>query len=136
MERSENPFAVVIQAHLVALETRSDEPDRAPQKLTVARKSYERGFSKPVVIGLFRFLNRVLWLPDDLETRFDDKMNANEWERKREYVTSIERRGIKKGIAEIVSLQLQRRFGALNEAAQALVSALAVEQVRCERCAI
>ena len=99
-------------------------------------QSYERGFSKPVVIGLFRFLNRVLWLPDDLETEFDDKMNANEWERKREYVTSIERRGIKKGIAEIVSLQLQRRFGALNEAAQALVSALAVEQVRCERCAI
>jgi Domain of unknown function (DUF4351) len=46
------------------------------------------------------------------------------------YVTSIERRGIKKGSAEIVSLQLQRRFGALNEATQARVSALAVEQVR------
>ena len=71
-----------------------------------------------------------IWLPDDLETEFDDKMSLDECERKREYVTSIERRGIKKGIAEIVSLQLQRRFGALNEAAQAIVSALAVEQVR------
>ena len=63
-----------------------------------------------MVIGLFRFLDRVLWLPDDLETEFDDKMNANEWERKREYVTSIERRGIKKGIAEIVSLQFAAAF--------------------------
>ena len=130
MERSENPFAVVIQAHLVALETRGDEPDRAPQNLTFARKSYERGFSKPVVIGLFRFFDRVLWLPDDLETEFDDKMSADKWERKREYVTSIERRGIKKGRAEIVSLQLQRRFGALNEVTQVRFSALAVEQVR------
>jgi hypothetical protein len=84
MERSENPFAVVIQAYLVALETRGDEPDRLPQKLTFARKSYERGFSKPMAIGLFRFLDWVLWLPDDLETEFDDKMSAYEWERKME----------------------------------------------------
>jgi len=98
--------------------------------LTFARKSYERGFGNPVVIGLFRFLDRVLWLSDDLETEFDDKMNANDWARKREYVASIERRGIKKGSAEILSLQSRRRFGALNAAAQALVSALAAEQVR------
>jgi hypothetical protein len=40
---------------------------------------YERGFSKPVVIGLFRFLDRLLWLPDDPEKEFDDKMSAYEW---------------------------------------------------------
>jgi hypothetical protein len=45
---------------------------------------YERGFSKPVVIGLFRFLDRLLWLPEDPEKEFDDKMSAYELERKRE----------------------------------------------------
>ena len=44
-----------------------------------------------MVIGLFRLLDRLLWLPDDPEKEFDDKMSADEWERKREYVTSIER---------------------------------------------
>lgn len=51
-----------------------------------------------------------------------------------EYVTSIERRGIKKGLqaggAEIVSLLLRPRFGELDEATQARVSALPAEMLR------
>ena len=46
LERSDNPFAVVIQAHLAALETRGDERSRLLRKLALARKLYERGFSK------------------------------------------------------------------------------------------
>ena len=65
-------------------------------------------------------------------------MTAYEEERKMEYVTSIERRGIKKGrqqglqegSAEIVLLQLHRRFGALDEASHAHISALPVEQLQ------
>jgi len=37
-----------------------------------------------VVIGLFRLLDRLLWLPDDPEKEFDDKMSAYKLERKRE----------------------------------------------------
>ncbi len=45
------------------------------------------------------FLDWVLWLPEDLGAEFDAKMGEY-WEvRKMEYVTSTERRGIKKGSA-------------------------------------
>lgn len=46
-----------------------------------------------------------------------------------QYVTSIERRGIKKGSAEIVLRLLQRRFGPLDAAAQTHIHALPVEQI-------
>jgi hypothetical protein len=134
LEQSDNPFAVVVQAHLIALETRGDERGRFQRKFSLAKRLYRRGFSKQVIIGLFRFLDWVLWLPKELEAEFDDRISAYEEEHKMEYVTSIERRGIKKGIhmgnAEIVLLQLQRRFGALDEASQAHINALPVEQLK------
>ncbi len=46
LEQSQNPFVIVVEAHLAALETRGDEQDRLRQKLALARKLYERGFSR------------------------------------------------------------------------------------------
>jgi hypothetical protein len=133
LEQSDNPFAVVIQAHLTALETRRDERDRLERKLTLTQRMDERGFSEQVIIGLFRFLDWVLWLPDDLGAEFDAKMSEYEEERKMEYVTSTERRGIKKGRQEgsagILLRQLQRRFGPLDEATEAHIRALSLEQL-------
>ncbi len=134
LEQSDNPFAVVVQAHLTALETRGDEGGRFQQKLSLTKRLYRRGFSKQIVIGLYRFMDWVLWLPKELEAEFDDRISEYEEEHKMEYVTSIERRGIKKGrqegSVEIVLLQLQQRFGELDEASQAHINALPVEQLK------
>ncbi len=99
------------------------------RKLTLTKRLYDRGFSEQVVIGLFRCLDWLLWLPDELGAEFDVKMSEYEEERKMEYVTSTERRGIKKGSASIVVRQLQRRFGALDEVMQAHVRALPLEHL-------
>jgi hypothetical protein len=133
LEQSDNPFAVVIQAHLAALETRGAALDRLEQKLELTKQLYNRGFSEKVVIGLFRFLDWALWLPDDLETEFDGRITAYGEEQKMEYVTPFERHGIRKGIriggAEIILRQLQRRFGVLDDAIHAHVGALPMEQL-------
>ena len=52
LERSNNPFAVVVQAHLIALQTRNDETGRLEQKLSLTKQLYKRGFSKETIIGL------------------------------------------------------------------------------------
>jgi hypothetical protein len=46
------------------------------------------------------FWDWELWLPEDLGAEFDAKMGEYEKVRKMEYVTSTERRGIKKGGAK------------------------------------
>jgi hypothetical protein len=129
LEQSDNPFAVVVQAHLIALRTRHDPQERLQLKWQLTRRLFERGFDKRVIIGLYRFLDWVLTLPENLDVEFKDKLTVYEEERKMKYVTSIERLGIKKGYAEIILRQLQRRFGPLDAAAQTHIHALPSEQI-------
>jgi hypothetical protein len=120
LERSDNPFAVVAQAHLIAPRTRDDARGRLEKKLEITKHIYERGFSEQQIIGLFRFLDWVLALPGELESEFRREMDRYEEERKMRYVTSVER----VAMAEMLLRQLQKRFGALDEATQRHVSVL------------
>lgn len=129
LEQSNNPFAVVTQVHLIALRTRDNAQDRLQWKWQLTRRLYERGFNKREIIGLFRFLDWVLILPDDLDTEYKDKVIAFEEERKMKYVTSVERLGIRMGSAETLLRLLQQRFGALDESVQNHVRSLRMEDL-------
>lgn len=69
------------------------------------------------MINLFRFIDRVMQLPEELEEGFWREIQAYEEERQMPYLTSVERIGIKKGFQQGEALalrrQLSRRFGAL-----------------------
>ncbi len=137
LEQSENPFAVVAQAHLAAQQTRDDARGRLEQKFELTKRLYERGWDERQVIGLFQFLDWLLRLPVELEAEFHDKLDEYEEDKKMPYVTSIERAGIEKGkllgrqegTIGVVLRQLQRRFGALDEATQTQIRALAWERL-------
>ncbi len=137
LEQSTNPFAVIVQAHLTALRTRDDAQTRLQAKWQLTRRLYERGFDKRVIIGLYRFLDWVMTLPEALTVQYRQQLNDYEEEKKVKYVTSIERLGIKQGVeigqqlgsAAIVLRQLQGRFGALDETTQAHVRALPLAEI-------
>jgi hypothetical protein len=107
-----------------------------------AQIDWSRGFefldkeSQKVTAGaaVGRFLDWVLWLPDDLETEFNDRIIVHGGDQKMEYVTPFERPGIRKRIlvggAEIILRQLQRRFGALDDSAHARIGALPMEHLK------
>ena len=106
-------------------------------KWQLTRRLYERGFDKRVIIGLYRFLDWVLTLPDPLDEQYQNQLNEYEEEKKMKYVTTAERMGIKKGVqlgqqqgsASIVLRMLQGRFGALDEPTQAHVRALPLAEI-------
>jgi hypothetical protein len=50
-------------------------------------------------------------LPQDLEYKFAKKISKFEEVKKVEYITSIERIGIKKGLMESISFNLELKFG-------------------------
>ena len=70
LEASTNPFATVVMAHLKTQETRHDPEGRLQWKRALIRCLYERGMARDDILRLFHFLNRLLWLPDELTTRF------------------------------------------------------------------
>ncbi len=73
---SDNPFAIVVQAHLVAQATKgkASQNRRRKQKFLLTTMLYERGWSRQEVIDLFRFVDWVLALPSELESAFREDL--------------------------------------------------------------
>jgi hypothetical protein len=100
LEASDSPFATVVMAHLKTRDTHNDKESRKKWKLYLVRRLYEHGYCKKDVINLFHFIDWLMRLPEELEDNFLAEMHQYEEGKKMEYVTSIERIGIKKGIQQ------------------------------------
>ncbi len=98
LEKSENPFAVVVMAFLKAIETRRLPEQRYRWKMELVKGLLRRGYSTEDVRQLLRFIDWVLTLPQELATRFSDELTTYEEKQKMQYVTSIERIGMERGM--------------------------------------
>jgi hypothetical protein len=97
---SRNPFAVVVMAHLEALRTRGDGLARGEAKLTLVRELHRRGYGAKDVRQLFRFIDWIMALPEELDREFWTKVQTLEEEKRMPYITSIERLGHQRGLEE------------------------------------
>jgi Domain of unknown function (DUF4351) len=129
---SDNPFAVVVLAHLAAQATKAKESQerRRKQKFALTKLLYSRGYSRQEVIDLFRFVDWVLTLPPEMEEAFKKDLSAYEGENNMPYITSVERISRKEGTSELVIRQLNRRMGQVSEEALATIGKLSIEQLQ------
>ena len=100
LEAEVNPFALVVMAHLLTRTTRSDPQARYRCKLILVRRLYERGYQRRDILELFRFVDWMMALPQELEERLRNDLEQIETELRMPYITSIERLGIEKGRQE------------------------------------
>jgi hypothetical protein len=136
LESSDNPFDVVVMAHLKTRETQHDPNHRHFWKYYLIRHLYDRGYQRQDILNLFRFIDWMMRLPDDLEQQWIAQVAQLEAERHMQYVTSVERfamqKGEDKGRQEGAVLLLLRlltyRFGAVPEPLQTRLQTLTVEQ--------
>lgn len=128
LEASQNPFAAVVMAHLKAQETRRNPASRLQWKLSLIKGLYERGFSREEILELFRFIDWLMALPEDLERRFDEEIKHYEEEKQMTYITSVERigiqKGIQQGIREAVLDILKTRFAEVPSSTMAAINAI------------
>ena len=140
LEASPNPFAIVVMAHLKTKETRKDFPARREWKFRLTRMLYERDYSRQDILTLYRFLDWILELPDELKQGFRDDLKRYEEEKQMPYVTSIERMGIADGLEQgrqearsrqrsLILRLLTRRVGAVPESLTDRISKLPIEQL-------
>ena len=89
------------------------------------------------MIDLFRFLDWMFFLPEDLQRQYREEIEQFEEEKRMPYVTTIERMGIEKGRVEgrveaneeIVRYFLDRQFGALNQETLSAINNLSLERI-------
>ncbi len=126
LEASDNPFAVCTMAHLKTLETKGDFVSKRRWKVNLVRRLYGQGRDRQYVIDLFRFIDWIMALPEELSMSFWEEIRQLEEEHSMPYVTSVERIGIKKGIEQgiqqgvqqgtrdLLKRQLELKFGPLS----------------------
>ena len=83
---------------------------------------FEKGYSREEIIGLFRFIDWLMSLPEELAADFKAELKREEEAGRMRYVTSIERiakqEGIEEGKIEIarenIIIVLEVRFGKVH----------------------
>jgi Domain of unknown function (DUF4351) len=136
LEQSQNPFAMIVMAHLKAQETKKDAQSRKLWKFQLIRRLYEQDYNRRDIVNLFKFIDWAMILPEDLKQEFWIELKSYEEERRMPYITSVEKIGFERGRQEgeraersLVLRQLSRRVGTLPEAIQAQVIALPLDQL-------
>ncbi len=122
LEYNNNPIAIVIEAHLVALKTCGNANLRLDNKLNLVKKLYPLGYTKDDIRTLYAFIDYALNLPIELEGKFMENMIQHEEEISMPYITSAERLGREAGIKlgkqdggrQILHLLLEKKFGTLS----------------------
>lgn len=133
LSASNNPFAIVVLAHLAALNTRSDRTLRKQEKLALVQRLYSMEFEEQDILNLFAFLDWMLTLPLDLEAEFRQEVKQLEVRQAMKYVTSVERSGIEIGKKEhalsIIVRQLNRRVGNVDDTIVNRLRGFSVEEL-------
>jgi hypothetical protein len=126
LQNNLNPFAVVVLAHLQMLVTRHDAHERLQSKLALVRMLYERGYARQDILELFRFIDWVMALPEELETDFADAVSKHEEALKMPYVTSVERVGEKRGEerGEKKGRKIGKEIGIMSRSREAVLEIL------------
>jgi hypothetical protein len=97
LERSRNPFGLVVLAHLEAKRARGEE-ERFDARFRLARKLYQSGQSRENIRSLYRFLEWLLRLPFELEMALREKVQAEiEGKIAMPFLATFERVAMEKG---------------------------------------
>ncbi len=119
LSANNNVFAMMVMAHLKTKSTKSNLTEREEWKWLLVRSLYERGLSKFDIINLFKFIDKMMTLPPELQQNLESKINQYEEEQKMEFLSTMEERAIERGaketrIQDIIDL-LQMRFNSVPE---------------------
>ncbi len=105
-------------AHLKTKSTKSNLTEREEWKWLLVRSLYERGLSKFDIINLFKFIDKMMTLPPELQQNLESKINQYEEEQKMEFLSTMEERAIER------SQQIGEQIGAKENCRQNILDLL------------
>lgn len=89
LEESNNPFAVMVMAHLKTKATHRLPQERKQWKWSLVRRLFERGYSREDVVELFRLIDWMMVLPEELQREFKEELGRYQEERQMPFLSRI-----------------------------------------------
>ena len=115
---SDDPFALVVLAHLKVSQAKNDAQQKYAVKRELILLLYEHGYSEEYAQSLLRFFDWLIRLPEAAERKLEREIDAARREKRMPYITSWERmgmkRGRKEGLLKAITRQLRRKLGRLD----------------------
>jgi len=119
LEKSDNPFAIVVLAHLKSRETAHDPALRINWKVRLLKGLYARNWNREEVRQLLRTIDWFLKLSQEENQAVRAAIEADEQEKKVPYISSFEQlametgeaRGRAEGLKDGIALALKLKFG-------------------------
>lgn len=130
LEASSNLIALVILIHRDAQATQGKPQERMERKIIRFRSLFHKGYQGEDLRRVYRILEHILRLPDDLQEEAHATMRQIEQEENTMSLPMIglEKEGYLRGHAEavqqLVLTQLKRKFGGMTSALEAAVKTL------------
>ncbi|NER99046.1 MAG: transposase, partial [Symploca sp. SIO1B1] len=100
LEESTNPFAIMTMAHLTTLMTQGKPQRRQQGKWDVVRKLLEKGYDQEDIRKLFRLLDWMMTLPEELQQSFEEQLSRYQQERRMPLLSHMEIRGMQRGAVQ------------------------------------
>ena len=123
----------IARAQIEALRTVGDPEARYRSKWRLVRSLYEQGYNADEIRELFRLIDWMMHLRDDLGERFEEELIALEDSLEEPHLTSLERiwlaRGEARGRATVVLAQLRKLCGSLTEEVEARIRNLSLDRL-------
>ncbi|MBO0348916.1 transposase [Phormidium pseudopriestleyi FRX01] len=128
LESEQNPFALMVMAHLKTQATNRQMAERKQWKWTLIRSLLDRGYRREEVENLFRFIDRMMSLPKQLEQQLRTQLIEYREERQMPFISPMEEliqeEAILKNQRENILDLLQVRFGEVPQSVVETVNRL------------
>ena len=112
---SDNPFAIMVMAHLKTKATTRDFLERKQWKWTVVRTLLSKGYSRDEVVNLFRFIDKMMTLPKTLQQAFKTELTQSREEKIMPFISPFEEMVKEEGREESRVLTLREETIAVLE---------------------
>jgi hypothetical protein len=137
LESSDNPFAIIVMAHLKTKATTGNLSEREQWKWTLIRGLYERGLTKEQIVKLFKIIDKMMSLPKELQRGLVAKIKHLEEKNQMPFISPTEElamergveRGIEQGEQQLIFRQLNRRFGEIESSFIETIRTLTIDQL-------
>lgn len=100
LEESQNPFTVIVMAHLKTKATRGVPQQRKQWKWSLVRRLFEGGYSREEIVRLFRLIDWMMVLPKELQQEFKDQLKRYQQERTMPFLSRIELDAMEEGLQQ------------------------------------
>ncbi len=100
LEESTNPFAVMVMAHLKTKATRGVPQERKQWKWSLVRRLFERGYSREDIVRLFRLIDWMMVLPQELQREFKEELKRYQEDSQMPLLSRIELEAKQEGLEE------------------------------------